>query len=405
MRKILVVGAGQSGLLLAHGLLKHGYDVTLLTGRTSHEVRYGQVAPGQLTFPTVLRYEQTRDLDFWEGQAPLLTTVAITRITDQGETVDSFTGHIPGGGVCMDSRIKMADWLEAFEDRGGRVTVHGATVTDLDYFTRLYDLVVVAVGSGELGRLFTPDPSRSSGGRPVVTVDAYVQGARVRHNDRFQIAFVEGLGMLRLDPALTPYGPGHRVALHTGPGATLDFSGERLKPDQQFQRLLGIFAEYAPHMYEQLRDVRLVDEQSVNIDLITSYVRDPVGELPSGGVVLGMADVVFSSEPLAMQSWNNSTACAHVYLNRIVEHADRPFDADFMRSAFADYWEYARYTAWLANLLTRADLENTPSHVRELLARLGRDQEVNNLIFSGLDDPRKLAEKLATPQSLAAHLS
>jgi 2-polyprenyl-6-methoxyphenol hydroxylase-like FAD-dependent oxidoreductase len=70
MRKILIVGAGQSGLHLAHGLLSSGYDVTLITGRTSTELRTGRPSITQLTFPTVLEYERELGLDFWSADVP-----------------------------------------------------------------------------------------------------------------------------------------------------------------------------------------------------------------------------------------------------------------------------------------------------------------------------------------------
>ncbi|MFD6751484.1 NAD-binding protein, partial [Streptomyces anthocyanicus] len=43
MRKILVVGAGQSGLQLALGLQSQGYEVTLMSNRTADEIRTGRV--------------------------------------------------------------------------------------------------------------------------------------------------------------------------------------------------------------------------------------------------------------------------------------------------------------------------------------------------------------------------
>ena len=41
MRRIMIVGAGQSGLLLALGLQKDGYDVTVVADRHAEAVRTG----------------------------------------------------------------------------------------------------------------------------------------------------------------------------------------------------------------------------------------------------------------------------------------------------------------------------------------------------------------------------
>lgn len=61
----------------------------------------------------------------------------------------------------VDQRIKMAGWLELFEDRGGTVVFHGVTTSDLHALARLYDLVVIAAGKGELVQLFDRDPRYS----------------------------------------------------------------------------------------------------------------------------------------------------------------------------------------------------------------------------------------------------
>ncbi len=56
MRKILVVGAGQSGLQLALGLQSHGYEVTLMSNRTADEIRTGRVMSTQCMFHTALQH-------------------------------------------------------------------------------------------------------------------------------------------------------------------------------------------------------------------------------------------------------------------------------------------------------------------------------------------------------------
>ena len=68
-RKILIVGAGQSGLQLAHGLLQHGYQVTLMSARTADEIRDGRVMSTQAMFDAALQHERDLGLSFWE-EAP-----------------------------------------------------------------------------------------------------------------------------------------------------------------------------------------------------------------------------------------------------------------------------------------------------------------------------------------------
>ena len=42
MRRITIVGGGQSGLQLAIGLVQQGYDVTVVSNRTPDEIRDGR---------------------------------------------------------------------------------------------------------------------------------------------------------------------------------------------------------------------------------------------------------------------------------------------------------------------------------------------------------------------------
>ena len=49
-RRIAVVGAGPAGTALALGLVRHGYDVTLVSDRTAEEIRDGSVMSSQITF-------------------------------------------------------------------------------------------------------------------------------------------------------------------------------------------------------------------------------------------------------------------------------------------------------------------------------------------------------------------
>src|SRR6478735_7193288 len=149
MRKILIVGAGHAGLHLAHGLLTHGYDVTVITGQSSTEIRTGRPSVTQFTFPTALDYEREYELDLWSALSPQIREQRVHLYPGADRPTLSLKGRTGKANdymVAVDRRVKMADWLEFFEDRGGKVVIHGVTVTDLDYFSRMFDLIIVAVG-------------------------------------------------------------------------------------------------------------------------------------------------------------------------------------------------------------------------------------------------------------------
>lgn len=78
MRKILVVGAGQSGLQLALGLQSQGYEVTLMSNRTADEIRSGRVMSTQCMFHTALQHERDLGINFWETRAPRIEGVGVS---------------------------------------------------------------------------------------------------------------------------------------------------------------------------------------------------------------------------------------------------------------------------------------------------------------------------------------
>ena len=67
MPKILIVGAGQSGLQLALTLREHDYDVTVMSARTPDEIRRGRVMSTQCMFADALQIERDHGLNQWEA--------------------------------------------------------------------------------------------------------------------------------------------------------------------------------------------------------------------------------------------------------------------------------------------------------------------------------------------------
>ncbi|GAB3209241.1 alanine-phosphoribitol ligase [Marinactinospora endophytica] len=408
-RKILIIGAGQSGLKLGHRLLDDDYDVTLMTGQTSIEIRQRNAPITQFTWPSVLELEKKAGLHQWPT-APRYEGVSMSLRTP-GQPVIEFTGRFGEGlhGVAVDARVKMADWLEYFEDRGGRVVIHGATVSDLDYFSRMYDLVVVAVGSGELGALFDPDDSRHGGAHNRVLAQAILHDVEVREGGDQIVEAVSGpFGEIYFIPVLTPEGPATSVLMTAMPGAGLDCSGDvaNRTAEAKLAAMLGRMKEHAPDAYEWCRSASLVDDRSVRIEPIRPVVRRPVGELPSGGLVLGMADVVVTSDPVSGQSAANSTVCADVYYEAIRRQGAEPFGSDEMEKAFTTFWEQrGRFASVFSDMVNGFWTGQIPEHFGELLPAVMTVPEVADRWIGGFDDPADYERWMFDPDAARAFIS
>jgi hypothetical protein len=145
--------------------------------------------------------------------------------------------------------------------------------------------------------------------------------------------------------------------------------------------------KYAPEFFDRVRDAELVDGRSTLVEDLTSQVRNPVGTLPSGGKVLGMADVVVTMDPFVGQTWNNSTRCAEAYLEGIMAHGDRPFDEDFMVSAFESFWKFGQDNqmwAEFASTMWEADL---PDYLQNVMGAASQYREIADRWIQGWDCP------------------
>ncbi len=406
MRKILIVGAGQSGLQLALTLREHDYDVTLMSARTPAEIRTGRVMSTQAMFHTALRLERDHGLDLWADEAVGIEGLGLSIAgPDGGRALDWF-GRLDHPAQSVDQRVKMAGWAELFEERGGKLIISGVTTADLNGLAELYDLVIVAAGKGELVGLFDRDATRSPYTAPQRALAlAYVHGLapRPEHPDspgiRFNIA--PGAGELFVIPAYTLSGNCDILFFEGLPDGPLDCWDDHPEPAAHLARLLELIRRYAPWEYERCAEVELTDANATLAGGYTPVVRHPVGLLPSGRSVLGMADVVVANDPITGQGSNSAAKCARSYLDSILAHGDRPFDEAWMRSAFDRYWDYAEHvTVW-----TNALLSPPPEHVQQILGAAGANEAVARRFANGFDDPRDFQRWFLDPAGAADYLA
>ncbi|MFE3453130.1 styrene monooxygenase/indole monooxygenase family protein [Nonomuraea sp. NPDC059194] len=394
MRDILIVGAGQAGLHLAVGLLKNGYDVTVVTDRSPEQIGEGRVTSSQAMFGTALGHERAVGLDLWADSSPPIEGIAFTVPGPHGPAID-WAARLDVPARSVDQRLKMPAWMAEVERLGGKLVVHEATVADLESYAARYDLVLVAAGKGQIASLFERDAARSPYDRPQRALAlTYVHGLAPRPgHSAVCFNLVPGVGEYFVFPALTLSGPCEIMVFEGVPGGPMDCWGDVRTPAEHLATSRRLLETFLPREAARCARVELTDELGVLSGRFAPVVRRPVATLPSGAQVLGVADVVVLNDPITGQGAGNAAKCAAAYLDSVLEHGDRPFDAAWMAATFERYWAQARHaTAW-----TNALLAPPPPHVLDLLGAAGQVPQIASRFVNGFDDPSDFDEWFMDP--------
>jgi hypothetical protein len=326
-----------------------------------------------------------------------------------GSRVIDWLGRLDEYAQSVDQRVKMSAWLDLFEDRGGKVVVNAATVSDLDGLAPLFDLTVVAAGKGEITALFDRDPARSPYLEPQRSLAiAYVHGGgpRAEHPDvtGVRLDLIPGVGELIVIPALTTSGLCDILFWEGIPGGPLDvFEDLKGDPQAHLDRTLDLMRQFTPWEYERFAGAQLTDANGTLAGRYTPVVRHPVATLPGGAPILGMADVIVANDPITGQGSNNAARAADVYLGAVLDRltVGGAFDRAWMQAAGDAFWgQVAVCTGW-----TNAMLMPPPPHILEVLGAAGQLQPVANRFANGFSQPDSYTEWLLDPELTAAYLA
>jgi len=405
MRKITIIGGGQSGLQLAIGLIKAGNSVRIVQNRTAEDIATGKVMSSQCMFHSSVEHERKLGIDFWADSCPPVDGInfQVPAPDGSGNKAIDWTGKLDHSAFSVDQRVKVPAWMAEFERLGGTLTIKDATISDLEHYSRQDDLVIVASGKGDIGRLFERDAEKSPYETPQRALAlTYVTGMTPRaEHSAVCFNLIPGVGEYFVFPALTTAGPCEIMVFEGVPGGPMDCWSDVKTPEQHLAMSKKILDTFLPWEAARCENIELTDDNGILAGRFAPTIRKPVGTLPSGRQVLGLGDAVCLNDPITGQGSNNAAKAAAVYLKRILDHGDKPFDAAFMQATFDEFWDYAQWVVNWTNMM----LQPPPPFILNIMGTACAEPRLAHRMANGFDDPRDFFPWFADPDAAEAYLT
>ncbi|MCE7002892.1 oxygenase [Kibdelosporangium philippinense] len=403
MRRIGIIGAGQAGLVLALGLQKRGYEVTVVAEKTADEVRQGRLISNQCVFHPALQRERELGINFWDDEVQPVEEVAFKAAGAPGTTepVISWGQKFDHQAQSVDQRVKVSDWMTLFEAQGGEIRYQKVTPADLDSYAVSFDLVIVAAGRGpQFDALFPRNAELSPYSEPQRAIGiAYV---RTKHPMLPGLTFNLGpFGENFVLPVLSVQGNVHGIGFFGLPGSPMDVWQDVKDIDQHMEIGLRLLRSYFPWDAGILEEAEPAGPLEALYGAITPIVRHPVGKLPSGKLVLAMGDTAVTNDPVGGQGANMAAHAARSYQEAILAQGDKEFDEQFMHEAFGKYWAVAQHATAFNNAL----LAPPPEHVLATLATAQRVPEVAHRFAHLFENPVGYTGWLDNPAASMKYLA
>lgn len=351
-------------------------------------------------FGAALATERAAGLNMWDADCPPVEGMHLRVGAQSAAPALAFASRLERPAQAVDQRLKIPTWMAEFTARGGTLQIGSADLAAVEQAAASTDLVIIATGKGALGSLFARNDAASPYAAPQRTLAASCVTGYVPAEPFDGVCFnlIPGVGEYIVMPGLTVDGPCHFMILEARPGGPLDCWAEIRTTEQHMAQLSTVLAEWLPWEHARSREMRPTDANAAIRGRFAPTVRHPVGVLPSGAAVLGLADAVVLNDPITGQGSNNAARAATLYAERIRAHGDAPFDRAWMEQTFAAAWAYAGpVTGW-----TNAMLQPPPPHVEALLGAATTLPAVAAHFVNGFDRPDAFAALLADPAATTA---
>jgi 2-polyprenyl-6-methoxyphenol hydroxylase-like FAD-dependent oxidoreductase len=404
MRRIAIIGSGQAGLLAAHGLVRAGHEVTLYSDRSADDWLTRSRPTGTAArFELALAYERELELNHWEAEAPRGGGVHLTFCPTTRNRLVTLAGRMGSYFQAIDLRLQSHRWMHDLEARGGRIVVEKIDPARLDVIAAAHELTLVASGRGPLAELFPRDPARSVYDRPQRKLAMIVvTGARLGFDGvpylPVKFNFFEQHGEAFWVPYFhRDHGPTWCLLFEAKAGGPMDRfdncdSGEAVVAVGK-----EVIRDLMPWDWPWARSMELADPMGWLVGGVAPTVREPVGRLPSGRVVMPLGDTAVSLDPIAGQGANHGNKMVRHVVAAVERRGDEAFDAAWMQQTFEEFWaDHGAATVRFNNVFLEP---LSPAGRLLLIAQYGSDggsdtpaQRIADAVVENFVDPRRITD-------------
>jgi hypothetical protein len=405
MRKIAIMGAGQSGLHLAIRLLQHGYQVTIISERTAEEIFNGPPTGGTYLFNDSIALENQMGIDMWKDTAYHSTGFNMNFGTPDGQFAFGIQSKLDKPGVSIDQRLKFYQWIKYFEQQGGKFIVSATTPSDLLACTEAFDLVIVSSGKGPLAKLFQRDEEKSTWDKPArklvqLHINDFADATKTKFNS-ITLCKIMGAGEIitsafyHKDDIQSSW-----VLMEIIPGGPMDVFDQAETGPALLKQMKAMMKQLMPWQYQAFDNAALIDDDAYLKGSFVPTVRKPVVNLNSTASVLGIGDTVILNDPIVGQGGNNASKMANSYAKSIIARGTKPFDEEWMNETFNTFWEYSKYVNKFCDII----LSPPAPHIIDILGAAVQNSAIASDIVNGFNNPPDLFPWLEDPAEAKRYL-
>ena len=130
-----------------------------------------------------VQHERDLGLDFWSDTCPPVEGInfIVPNPDGSGTKVVDWAARLDRNAYSVDQRVKVPRWMAEFQRLGGQMVIADAGIAEIETYARQDDLVIVASGKGEVGKMFARDAQKSPYDKPMRALAlTYVTGMTPR---------------------------------------------------------------------------------------------------------------------------------------------------------------------------------------------------------------------------------